>query len=308
MDKEQARFILQSFRPDGADARNPDFAEALAAAAEDRELSAWLAGERAQDAAFAAALARIPLPEGLRETILSVLQGESVVPEDRNLDGLMVRSLAAIQPPPGLREQILNAMEAERGDGTDLRKAPRRVWGWLNSAAVAAAVVLGAFVALEVTRRGGEGDSGGRLTHLSKRTIERSAIRLVSSDFKLDFKEKRPEALVSYLDGRHVPVPPVEDLPPELAGAVPVGCKVLQIGRKTASMICFDKKGLGVVHLVVVRREDLDEMLPDLDKAGEDCWQCPKSAVSVASWQKGERAYFLLGKVPPEKLREILHS
>ena len=55
MDKEQAKFILQSFRPDGADAQDPDFAEALALAAQDRELGDWLASERAQDAAFAAA-------------------------------------------------------------------------------------------------------------------------------------------------------------------------------------------------------------------------------------------------------------
>ena len=32
MDKEEARFILRCFRPDGADAGNPDFAEAVTAA------------------------------------------------------------------------------------------------------------------------------------------------------------------------------------------------------------------------------------------------------------------------------------
>ena len=52
MDKEQARFILQSFRPDGADAKDPDFAEALAVAAEDRELGDWLAAERALPASI----------------------------------------------------------------------------------------------------------------------------------------------------------------------------------------------------------------------------------------------------------------
>ena len=54
MDKEQAKFILQSFRPDGADAADTDFAEALQLAVEDRELGEWLADERATDAAFAA--------------------------------------------------------------------------------------------------------------------------------------------------------------------------------------------------------------------------------------------------------------
>ncbi|MEI7928288.1 MAG: hypothetical protein WCH40_07030 [Verrucomicrobiales bacterium] len=50
MNKEQARFILHSFRPDGADAADSDFAQALHLAAEDRELGEWLARERARDA------------------------------------------------------------------------------------------------------------------------------------------------------------------------------------------------------------------------------------------------------------------
>ena len=69
MDKEQARFILQSFRPDGADAHDPDFAQALAVAAENRDLGAWLAVERAQDSAFALALSKLEIPDDLREPL-----------------------------------------------------------------------------------------------------------------------------------------------------------------------------------------------------------------------------------------------
>ena len=86
MDKEQARFILQSFRPDGADAKDPDFAEALAVAAEDRELGDWLSAERAQDATFAAALGDLSIPEELRDSILSVLEGEG---EDESFNELL---------------------------------------------------------------------------------------------------------------------------------------------------------------------------------------------------------------------------
>ncbi len=38
MDKERAKFVLQSFRPDGADVDDIDFAEALVLATKDREL------------------------------------------------------------------------------------------------------------------------------------------------------------------------------------------------------------------------------------------------------------------------------
>ncbi|MCP5545336.1 MAG: hypothetical protein H7A49_15675, partial [Akkermansiaceae bacterium] len=70
MDNERARFILRSFRPDGADADDRDFAEALELAVRDRELGEWLARERELDAGFARALERIELPAGLREDIL----------------------------------------------------------------------------------------------------------------------------------------------------------------------------------------------------------------------------------------------
>ena len=73
MDKEEARFILRSFRPDGADVNDADFAEALALAMENRELGEWLASERAFDAAFAKALGSIDLPEHLREDIIACL-------------------------------------------------------------------------------------------------------------------------------------------------------------------------------------------------------------------------------------------
>ena len=76
MDKEEARFILRCFRPDGADAENPDFAEALAWAAKDRELGEWLARERASDAGFAAALNSVTIPSILREEILVSLAME----------------------------------------------------------------------------------------------------------------------------------------------------------------------------------------------------------------------------------------
>ena len=42
MDREQARFILQSLRPDGTDEESTDFEEALGVAAEDVALGVCL--------------------------------------------------------------------------------------------------------------------------------------------------------------------------------------------------------------------------------------------------------------------------
>lgn len=71
MNNEQAKFILGAYRPDGRDAGDPTFAEALAQARSDPALGAWLAREQAFDGAVAAKLRTVAPPAGLREAILT---------------------------------------------------------------------------------------------------------------------------------------------------------------------------------------------------------------------------------------------
>ena len=113
MDKEQARFVLRSFRPDGADAGDPDFAEALALAMGNRELGEWLASERAFDAEFAKALGSLDLPATLREDIMACLsaeRGDFPQAEDCG-DAAWIGAMAMIQPPASLRDEVIAAMD-----------------------------------------------------------------------------------------------------------------------------------------------------------------------------------------------------
>jgi hypothetical protein len=71
MTTEQAKFILSAFRPNGSDAGNPAFGEALRWAGEDPMLGEWFARSRAHDAVLASKLAQILPPPGLREAILA---------------------------------------------------------------------------------------------------------------------------------------------------------------------------------------------------------------------------------------------
>jgi hypothetical protein len=71
MKNEEARFILQAFRPGGADRSDPFFAEALAQADRDPQLGAWFAREQAFDAAIAANLRDISPPAELRDNIMA---------------------------------------------------------------------------------------------------------------------------------------------------------------------------------------------------------------------------------------------
>ena len=71
MKNQEAKFILSAYRPSGADAGDPMFAEALKQAQQDPNLAAWLSREQAHDASMAKKLAEIKPPAGLREAILA---------------------------------------------------------------------------------------------------------------------------------------------------------------------------------------------------------------------------------------------
>lgn len=71
MNHHEAKFILRARRPDGQDARDPVFAEALAAADNDPKLKAWLENEATFDRAVSSKLEKIQPPAGLKEAILA---------------------------------------------------------------------------------------------------------------------------------------------------------------------------------------------------------------------------------------------
>ena len=71
MDKHEAKLLLQSYRPNGQDAGDPAFAEALALARQDPELSDWFRRECELDTAIAAKLAATAVPADLRQSILT---------------------------------------------------------------------------------------------------------------------------------------------------------------------------------------------------------------------------------------------
>ncbi len=70
MNREEAQFILQAYRPNGEDAQDPQFAEALALARHDPVLDRWFAEEQAMDAAFAAKLRARATPADLKAKLL----------------------------------------------------------------------------------------------------------------------------------------------------------------------------------------------------------------------------------------------
>lgn len=77
MNNDEAKFILRAYRPDGQDAADPQFADALAQARLDPELARWFAEQTALDRAIGAQLQSVRVPADLKATILA---GRKIVP------------------------------------------------------------------------------------------------------------------------------------------------------------------------------------------------------------------------------------
>ncbi len=71
MDNQEAKFILETYRPGGQDAADPHFTEALEQARLDPALGQWFAQEQALDSAIAGKLQSVPVPAGLKAAILA---------------------------------------------------------------------------------------------------------------------------------------------------------------------------------------------------------------------------------------------
>jgi hypothetical protein len=72
MNRDEAKLILQACRPDGRDAADPYFAEALALAKSDAELSAWFAQQQKFDSLICGGLNQMRPPASLKAEILAL--------------------------------------------------------------------------------------------------------------------------------------------------------------------------------------------------------------------------------------------
>jgi len=289
VDKEQARFILRSYRPDGSDGADPQFAEALQLAHADLELGQWLASERSFDAAFAAALGKVKLPASLCQDILASLATErGDIPQACDpMDAAMVGALASIRPPAALRGEVLAAMSSSANLATTPARG-QHSWLWRRGAislAAAAGIVL-AFVA---TR--GEAPSVIKsVPQLPVELVETGFIRTFESPlFSLDKEREDRTVLLAHLRQHKLPCPCC--LPQGLADVKGVGCRELVINGKSGSLISYDDPQNGVVHLVVFHRQDVSGELPQREAPGitqHGLW-------TVACWVHDEKVFMLLG-------------
>ena len=292
MDREQAKFILHSFRPDGADVGDGDFAEALKLAAEDRELGEWLAKERSFDSLFSDAVSAIPVPHTLPDAIVSGLAihpGDLPHPEDP-FDPAMIGAFASIQPPRAMRAAIIASMEKTRASQTPTRSFRRRF-------ALPAAAAAGIGLALFLTKKSDPGVMVVEST-VPVDVVQSSFIRTFeSSRFLVNDGPEQPSQTIAHLQEKKLPCP--GHFPKGLRDVKSSGCRELEINGKRGSLVCFDKNGDGnKVHLIIFRRHDVCGDLPGRDHPALS----QHGSWAVARWLDEDQVYVLFGATSVEEL------
>jgi len=291
------------------DAENPDFAEALAWAAKDRELGEWLARERSRDADFATALNSVGIPPVLREEILVGLameRGDAVVYPDR-FDVSVIGAMASIRPPSNLRGEILSAMERTAAEPVKAR----RWWHYGLPVAAAAGIAL-AFLATRSNEAGDQpvvdnpeltAPSGGVVPVVASLPIGKVEEEFIKTfetpGFKLDLNNPDHHALFDHLKSAKLPCPN-RCLPKGLKEIPGLGCRELDVEGKKGALVCFKQEN-DVVHLMVFKRCDVrcklpKEGQPAFDKHGK--W-------TVARWSDEDWVFVLMGEQDADRKQNI---
>jgi hypothetical protein len=96
VNREEAKSVLVACRPNGADANDPLFAEAMALVKNDAELRAWFEAEQAADKLIAAKLKAAPLPPDLLARVRAGTQARIVGQPRRSLPALAMAASFAV--------------------------------------------------------------------------------------------------------------------------------------------------------------------------------------------------------------------
>ncbi len=301
MDREKAKFILQSFRPDGADAGDSHFAEALMLAAEDRELGLWLADERAHDAMFAEALQCVDIPEGLKAEILSVLENDQSMPEDAEFDSIFAGALMDVTLPSDLRDQIISAMEVESSESKKVIKFPRSKW--LNLSAIAVILMVGAaFMFSQLP----ENDSENRI---ALHNVQIEIGKLINANHEFDLAEGSLGEVNEWLVNKGLP--DASKVPNGLISKdaqTKGGRKLVLDNGVEASMIFFEKKGTAGYYLMILKTESVKniESISSMKKMSiRRCFECPVTHFNIISWRDADKVYMLLTKQAKKAVMDL---
>ena len=318
MDREQARFILQSLRPDGTDEESADFEEALGVASEDAALGAWLSAERKRDAAIAATFEDIPVPASLPEDILAAVRlekGSRASSEDLAADqaGLReVRSPVQVGASDEKQMTVLKVEVAGRASGLtspgyslDYTSSGERKEGMMKVVLLTGLLVVGAFAAFELTSSNPDSMASGR-EPMTLQALGREALVVVSQELPF---ELQGNGLYGYQDWIRAEGGPRFDfraLPKKISGGQLLGCRVSTVGEARAAHLCFEVENVPV-HVFLVPTMPVKDA-PSGWRVAADCWTCPETGVSVIAQRLESMIWFFLSEHEEQILTDLVRA
>ena len=318
MDREQARFILQSLRPDGTDEESADFEEALGVASEDAALGAWLSAERKRDAAIAATFEDIPVPASLPEDILAAVRlekGSRASSEDLAADqaGLReVRSQVQVGASDEKQMTVLKVEVAGRASGLtspgyslDYTSSGERKEGMMKVVLLTGLLVVGAFAAFELTSSNPDSMASGR-EPMTLQALGREALVVVSQELPF---ELQGNGLYGYQDWIRAEGGPRFDfmaLPRKISEGQLLGCRVSTVGEARAAHLCFEVENVPV-HVFVVPTMPVKDA-PSGWRVAADCWTCPETGVAVVAQRLESRIWFFLSEHKEQVLTDLVRA
>lgn len=198
--------------------------------------------------------------------------------EQKIFDSKIESTLAEIEPPAGLRSRLIRAMELEHQ--TRRRFTPGH---WMALAA-ALALLVGAS-ALFLNR------------NTSDWKTEALAIiaQVDAGKLPIDKSSDDVAALRNWLVSEKSPT--ASALPQGMSILEALGCKIVRIEGKPASIICYALPGTGKeAHLAVLQADSATASLPVFES--RDGWQ-------MVTWNENGRRLMLASRAPEAALRKM---
>ncbi len=270
MNNDEAKKILSAYRPEGADAGDPFFEEALEQARNNPELARWLESQQAFDQGFHLELSKIPPPTDLKDKILAQKKTIQLRAQD-------------IRPMPD-------------------RTYPRKLLN-TNLWAIAAALILaiaiaGTFLPAKFSRTSPSSAAG--LSHSEFISLAHDLVEGHKDEykFKLGKHSENRDDLRAWLARQNSP--DQFAIRGKLTEQQSLGCQVFDFGQTRVSLVCFLLENQDVVHLFVVGRDKIVGLY-------DETTMIEKSGVSGFTWADDKHVYFLVGRgIDGQTLRKLI--
>jgi hypothetical protein len=232
---DEAKTILQSYRPSGADAHDSAFAEALQLARENPELGNWFSRQQAFDAALSSEMSHVAAPADLRNRILQAAADQS-----------------------GSAERSPEGRTAGSTTTTTRRSWWREAHGWKWASAAAVVVLLGSGAFLLRPRS----------TPLTKSPLAAIAIEDAEDGSKHGNRSKEASELRKKMNQ---PTTRLQDLLPiDYETLHESGCRTVKVEGRDVVEFCFKRNGAGH-HWYIARREDFPKLkAPEVPEVSQE--------------------------------------